>query len=42
MVNDPQEKKQIKEALLEYCGQDTLAMLKIREALLARAENKTM
>ena len=36
------EKKQgIRKALLEYCGQDTLAMAKIREVLLAKAEERT-
>jgi hypothetical protein len=32
----PEEKKKIEEALLAYCGHDTLAMVKIREALLRR------
>ena len=30
------EKEKIRSALLEYCGQDTLAMVRIREALLTR------
>jgi len=30
------EKEKIKEALLAYCAQDTLAMVKIREELLKR------
>jgi hypothetical protein len=29
-----EEKEKIKEGLLEYCGHDTLAMVRIREALL--------
>ena len=32
----PEEKKEIEEALLAYCSHDTLAMVKIREALLQR------
>jgi hypothetical protein len=32
----PEEKKKIEEALLAYCSRDTLAMVKIREALLRR------
>lgn len=32
----PEEKKKIEEALLAYCSNDTLAMVKIREALLRR------
>jgi predicted RecB family nuclease len=32
----PEEKKKIEEALLDYCSHDTLAMVKIREALLRR------
>jgi hypothetical protein len=31
-----EEKKKIEEALLTYCSHDTLAMVKIREALLKR------
>ena len=31
-----EEKKKIEEALLAYCSHDTLAMVKIREALLQR------
>jgi hypothetical protein len=31
-----EEKERIKAALLAYCGQDTLAMLKIRAELLKR------
>jgi hypothetical protein len=31
-----EEKERIKAALLAYCGQDTLAMIKIREKLLSR------
>jgi hypothetical protein len=30
------EKERIRKDLLEYCGQDTLAMVKIREELLKR------
>jgi len=37
-ATDPAEKSAIKADLLTYCGQDTLAMVKIREELLARAE----
>jgi predicted RecB family nuclease len=32
----PEERKKIEEALLAYCSHDTLAMVKIREALLRR------
>ena len=32
----PEEKRKIEEALLAYCSHDTLAMVKIREALLRR------
>ena len=32
----PEEKRKIEEALLAYCSYDTLAMVKIREALLRR------
>jgi hypothetical protein len=32
----PEDKKKIEEALLAYCSHDTLAMVKIREALLRR------
>ena len=31
-----EDKEKIKKDLLTYCGQDTLAMLKIREELLKR------
>jgi hypothetical protein len=31
------EKKRIREALLEYCRQDTLAMVRIRDELLKRS-----
>lgn len=31
-----EEKERIKEALLAYCGQDTLVMVKVREALLKK------
>jgi len=31
-----EEKEKIKEGLLIYCGQDTLAMVKIRDELLSR------
>jgi hypothetical protein len=31
-----EEKKKIEEGLLAYCSHDTLAMVKIREALLKR------
>jgi hypothetical protein len=31
-----EEREKIKESLLEYCGNDTLGMLKIREKLLKR------
>jgi len=34
-----QEKQRIKEALSRYCGQDTIAMVKIREKLLQRASH---
>jgi hypothetical protein len=35
--NTPAEqKKKIEEALLAYCSHDTLAMVRIREALLKR------
>ena len=33
-----EEKEKIKRDLLGYCGLDTLAMLKIREALLKRIQ----
>jgi hypothetical protein len=32
----PEDRENIKKALLDYCGYDTLAMLKIREELLKR------
>ena len=32
----PEEKERIKQALLTYCGQDTLAMLRVREELRKR------
>jgi len=32
------EKQEIKKALQGYCGQDTFAMVKIREELLRRLE----
>jgi hypothetical protein len=32
----PEEKRRIEQALIDYCSYDTLAMVKIREALLAR------
>ena len=32
----PVEKKRIQKALRRYCGQDTLAMMKIRDELLSR------
>ena len=39
-MNDPStpasEKAQIRKDLLIYCGQDTLAMVKIRQTLLVR------
>jgi predicted RecB family nuclease len=34
-----EEKERIKNDLLAYCGQDTLALVKIREALLKRFDN---
>jgi hypothetical protein len=34
----PMEKQRIREALRRYCGQDTFAMVKIREELLRRLE----
>jgi hypothetical protein len=34
---DEKEKATIREDLLTYCGQDTLAMVKIRDELLSRA-----
>lgn len=36
-ATDPAEKSAVKADLLAYCGRDTLAMVKIREELLARA-----
>jgi len=33
----PDEKEKIKKDLLEYCAQDTLAMVKIRDELLGRS-----
>jgi len=33
------EKERIKNDLLEYCGNDTLGMLKIRNELLKRTAN---
>jgi hypothetical protein len=33
----PDEKEKIKNDLLEYCAQDTLAMVEIRKELLKRA-----
>ena len=33
------EKKEIRKNLLAYCGQDTLAMVRIREVLLAKIQN---
>jgi len=36
----PQEKQRIKEALSRYCGQDTIAMVKIREKLLQRTSHR--
>jgi hypothetical protein len=35
------EKERIRRALLEYCRKDTLAMVRIREALLKRSTNPT-
>lgn len=35
-LTSPGEKERIKEALLTYCGHDTLVMVKIREELLKR------
>ena len=32
------EKQRIRKALRRYCGQDTIAMVKIREELLSRLE----
>jgi hypothetical protein len=32
----PEEKRKIEQALIDYCSYDTLAMVKIREALLKR------
>ena len=32
----PEEKRKIEQALIDYCSYDTLAMVKIREALLER------
>ncbi|MBW1981787.1 MAG: DUF2779 domain-containing protein, partial [Deltaproteobacteria bacterium] len=34
----PEEREKIRQDLLTYCAQDTLAMVKIREKLLRRAE----
>ena len=33
---EPEEKRRIEQALMDYCSYDTLAMVKIREALLER------
>ena len=33
------EKKEIRNNLLEYCGQDTLAMVRIHEVLIERIQN---
>jgi hypothetical protein len=35
-TSSTEERERIKAALLAYCGQDTLAMVKIREQLLNR------
>jgi hypothetical protein len=35
-----QEKKRIKNDLLDYCGQDTLAMVRIRQELLKRFDSQ--
>jgi len=35
-LTTPEEKQRIKQELLEYCGYDTLAMVKIRDKLLER------
>ena len=35
----PNEKEKIRNNLLEYCGRDTMAMVEIRNELLARIEN---
>jgi hypothetical protein len=32
----PEQKSRIEQALIDYCSYDTLAMVKIREALLKR------
>jgi hypothetical protein len=36
-VTDPQEKARLGTALLKYCERDTLAMVELRKALLAKA-----
>ena len=33
---EPEEKRRIGQALVDYCSYDTLAMVKVREALLER------
>jgi len=38
-ITNAEEKLRIKEALLTYCGNDTLGMVRIREALLGRFAN---
>lgn len=35
-LTPPQEKDRIRQGLLTYCGQDTLAMVRLRESLLSR------
>ena len=35
--DDPQERQRIHQALRQYCGQDTLAMLALRRALVEKA-----
>ena len=33
-TDDPKEKKRLEKALRDYCGQDTLAMVKLRQKLM--------
>lgn len=40
-THDTKRRAEIQAALLEYCGQDTLAMVRLREALLRRASRTT-
>jgi hypothetical protein len=40
-TSDAKRRAEIRAALVEYCGQDTLAMVRLREALLGRAVRVT-